>query len=116
MILLFAIGIVAYMSSSFLFGFTVLICVLVFFWALVPFYVGFPGFVLENSWSLSRFLSIFPLVKYRWWNTLGNMLLGAIVVSSVLSLVQQLIFWMMGVDRAITQVGAIEAASPIDWS
>lgn len=116
MLMIFALWTVLYFLSSVIFGFAVVILVCIFFWGIVALYAGAPGYILANSWNPHGFFSLFSLTTLRWWSTFGNMILGSIVVSSMLSLIQQLIYWIMWIGSLGTQLAALEWKDNIDWT
>ena len=77
---------------------------------------GAPGYILENSGGLSSFFTLFTITSGRWWRVLGNILLGGIVVSSVLSLIQQFLIWVTGIQSVLSRFAGLEKQSDIDWT
>ena len=114
-LLIVAVGIGLYFTSSVLFGFSVLLLVFVYLWLVAVFYAGAPGYILANSWSLKNFFDIFSLTSGRWWNVWGNMILWSIVVSSMVGVLQQLIYWLMGISSFMMNIENLVWDSPIDW-
>lgn len=116
MFVIFGIAVASYFTTSFIFWLGMIILTLVFFWWIVALYAWAPWYILENSWNPRSFLAIFSLTSWRWWNTFGNMLLGSIVVSSMVSLVQQIVNWIMWIGELGTQFISLMWKGNIDWT
>lgn len=97
-------------------GFILFFLVLLFFWWFITLYIWAPWYILENSWNPRGFLLIFFMTTGRWWRAFGNIILGGVVVSSVLSLIQQFIYWIMGIYSFGAKLWALEKSDVIDWS
>ncbi len=116
MLMIIGIWIFLYFFSPVIFGFAVVILTLMFLWGIVTLYAAGPWYILANSWSPQGFFSLFSLTSNRWWRTCGNMLLGSVVVSSMLSLVQQLIYWIMWISSLGNELAALEGRENVDWT
>ncbi len=104
-----------YFTTPLIFILSIVLFIPLFFWAIIASYAGSPGYILGGTWGIREFLQIFSVSSGRWWNIFGNMLLWSFVVSSVLSLVQQFVYWIMGIDSFGSKLAGLNQDSLNTW-